>query len=53
MNRVRKMNIPMTKEQAAQILDQAISQMKLSRQDHAVLQQALEVLKKAPLQEVK
>jgi hypothetical protein len=34
----------MTKEQAAQIIDQAIAQMKLSRQDHAMLQKALAVL---------
>jgi hypothetical protein len=34
----------MTKEQAAQIIDQAIAQMKLSRQEHALLQQALATL---------
>jgi len=34
----------MTKQQAIQILDQAVGQMKLSRQDHATLVAALQFL---------
>ena len=34
----------MTKEQAINLLDQAVQQLRLTRQDHALLQQALTVL---------
>lgn len=36
----------MTYEQALQILDQALSQLKLNRQEHEMLAQALEIVKK-------
>lgn len=37
----------MTKEQALQLLDSAVAQMALNRQQHAALVQALQVLKGA------
>lgn len=45
----------MTPEQAIQILDQAASQSPMDRKSHVMVQQAIEVLKKAiqPKEEVK
>lgn len=38
------MNKEMTPEQALQILDQAVSKLQVTRQDHVVLQMAISIL---------
>lgn len=43
----------LTKEQAANLIDQAISRQQLTRSDHAVLQQALQVLVEPEEQNIK